>query len=663
VAASPTLSSTVTSWTYTITGGGTTATLVSGTFSPPARTLISVAVVLTDYGAATTNPTYALTNSGTALSWTRVAHDRRTSGAGFDNATGVHVAVFEAWNVSAQTGITLTFNIDSGSAFCQSGIARAFVWTDAHGAGAIHVASSGTFITTNDLTVSAAAVANSRIVVAAAEGRDPSGQPAPASSDLTATFGKWDSVAGYVLGHKLADSNPETYNLDAFGTANAEWLYASAQVYPEQSVPVGATGTNGGLSVVGASQVGSATVDFDNTQVIDGAGGIASASVLGAPSIGFTQTVAIAGISSTARFGATGVGAPITEFRCEGTPGAMLAYSPGSFAGGSTGSTLFCDWIPEPAGGFMGGNSWEMAGTDIFEFRSEVAHRGSTSMRPGVDFAPGLGGVWAVHVPATPDTTHYFQRGYFYLTEYPQTDMALFWWENTYPDISPEPSPPSDWVGMCPWGRFELWTQGGVPYPGQSVKTDPNVLPLNQWFRVDVEINANARRNRLTARLYLDAEAPVEGYDVELTSNWDESADPWAAVPYSPYQGAVGDVAGAPYGSDDDDDMGLYFDDIAMGPAAFGWIGPSGGALSHYGTASVEQVGQPVISQTQPLTDVGGVPSTSTVGDVTLTLTFNQSLTLAGLPSTSFVAGGRILEGLPLATRIFPSAPSVFTSG
>jgi hypothetical protein len=668
VAASPTLSSTVTSWTFTPTGGGTTGTLVSGAFSPPARTLISVAVVLSDYGAATPNPTYTITNSGTALSWTRVAHDRRTSGAGIDNNTGVHVAVFEAWNVGAQTNITITFNLDTaGSAFVQTGIARAFIWTDANAVGATHAASSGTFVTTNDLTVSAAAVANSRIVVAAVEGRDATGQPAPTSSDLTATFGSWDAVASYVLGHKLADSNPETYNLDAFGTANAEWLYSSAQVYPEQAAPIGGTAaTNGGLSVVNVSQVGSATVDFDNTQVVDGAGGIASAAALGAPDVGFTQTVSIAGIASTARFGATGVGAPISEFRCEGTPGAFLEYLPGSSPGGTTRSSLYTEWEPEPAGGWMGGPMWEMLGTDVFEYRSEVAHRGTTSMRPGVVFESGVspetwtfGGVWVVGanpvIGAAPPTPQFHQRAYFYLTEYPVADMAFLWYEESYPWAG-GPLEPMNWVGMCPWGRFELWTNGGF------VRTDPNVIPLDQWFRVETLVNTNGIRHRLTTRIYFDAEAPVEGYDIELTSNWVDDPAGFAGVPYSPFQGGLGDVIGQPYGPTDDD-MGLYFDDVALGPAALGWIGPSGGALSHYGTESTEQVGQPTISQTIPLTDVGGVPSTATVGDVTLTLTFNQSLTLAGLPSTSFVAGGRILEGLPLATRIFPSAPSVFTSG
>ena len=264
----------------------------------------------------------------------------------------------------------------------------------------------------------------------------------------------------------------------------------------------------------------------------------------------------------------------------------------------------------------MGGSQWEGVGDDLFEYRSEVAHRGSTSMRPSVVQSSPFGGLWTVHVPAPPETSHYHQRGYFYLTSYPDQDAAFFWWVDVYPFSNPV----TGWVGMCPWCRFELWTRGTVPAPGESVKTDPNVIPLNQWFRVEVEVNANAKRCRLIARLYLDPEAPVEGYDVELMSTWDETSATWLGVPYSPYQGGVGDTQGGlPWGPTDDD-MGLYFDDIAMGPAALGWIGPSGGALSHSSTTSTATVGAPTISQTQPLTDVGGVTSTSTLGAPTLTV-------------------------------------------
>ncbi|MGK7520998.1 hypothetical protein, partial [Salmonella enterica] len=68
-----------------------------------------------------------------------------------------------------------------GGQFVVTILPRAYVWVDAHGAGASHTTSGGAFVTTNDLNVSAAAVINSRIVVAAWEGTS---GVAPTSADL-----------------------------------------------------------------------------------------------------------------------------------------------------------------------------------------------------------------------------------------------------------------------------------------------------------------------------------------------------------------------------------------------------------------------------------------------------------------------------------------------
>jgi hypothetical protein len=666
VATSPTLSSTVSSWTLTDNGLNTVQTATSAAFSPPARSLITVAVVVTSYGNPTNDPSYSISNTGTALTWTRRAHDKVSTNQGVDLNFAAEVVIYEAWNQNAQTNITIAVQqAPAGGAFISTVWPRAYVWVDSTGAGASHTTSGGSVNTTNNLTVSATAVTNSRLVVAATDG---SRDAAPTSSDLTATTfaGGGGGQAG-IVGHKLIDSNPETFNLDANGTSAAKWLYAASQVYLKTDPDVGDNGANSGLATPSTLTVPTPAVALDNSQPITVAA-IQSTEAVYAATIGYSQTISPAAIASTSEVKPAPIGAPVSNFACDGTPGSFVPFSAGSFNGGTTGVSLFSDWIPTPTGGFMGGNTWEQGSSGVHEFRNDVgSRRGQSYIRPSLvpDFDSGAG--WQVHVPATPQTTAFHQRVYFYLEEYPQNDMAFLWYEETYPYAS-GPIEPVNWVGMCPWGRFELWTNGG------NTRTDPNVIPLNQWFRVETRVDATATMCRLIARIYFDAEAPIEGYDIELMSTWTDNPTESAMVPYSPMSGGLGDTLGVPYGSSPftNSMQKAYFDDVALGPAAFGWIGPSGGALSHNSTTSTATVSTPTVSQTQPLDDVGGIistatipaptvtvpppldpitptaiPTTSTVGAPIVVEVSNRTLDVAGIPSTAVLGDVRILEPDP----------------
>jgi hypothetical protein len=653
VAVSPTLSSTVSSWTSVFTAGDTINTTTSGTFSPPARSLITVAVSISGYIVPGNNPSYSISNTGTALSWTRRAHDRVTSGMGSDNNFTGEVVVYEAWNASPQADITIavvhapTFN-GTDVPFPVTAFCRAYVWVDATSAGASHATSGGAVNTTNNLTVSASAVTNSRLVVAAVDG---SRSAVATSSDLTAaTLDVAGSAMNHLVGHKLIDSNPETFNLDANGTSAAEWVYASSQVYLRTEPDIGDNGTNTGIGVQATTVFGAATVALDNSQAITPVS-ITATTVFGADTVGFIQTISPASITATTNVPAAPIGAPVSNFACDGTPGTFVEFSPGSFFGGSTNNSLFSEWEPQPAGGFMGGNRWEQSSADQYEFRNDAAvgvRRGQSFIRPALDIdGPNQ---WQVHVnevgDAGPETPVFFQRAYFYLDEYPDNDMAFMWYEESYPFFTPGggPTEPINWVGMCPWGRFELWTNGG------NVRTDPNVIPKDKWFRVEVRVDTLAKMCRLIARIYFDAEAPIEGYDIELMSTWTEPTSPtFLGVPYSPLTSGVGDTLGPAYGSPTftNNLMKAYFDDVALGPAAFGWIGPSGGALSHSSTTSTATVGNPQIVQSQTITDVGGIAPTTTVPAPMLTLTFNQSVTVDAVAPTLIVGNVRLLEPDP----------------
>jgi hypothetical protein len=659
VATSPTLSSTVSSWTSVFSAGDTINTTTSAAFSPPARSLITVAVAISGYLGPANDPSYSISNTGTALTWTRRAHDRVTSGLGSDgNYTG-EVVVYEAWNASSQTDITIAVTHSPSGAFPVFTHARAYVWVDASGAGASHATSGGSVNTTNNLTVSAAAVTNSRVVVAAVEGTLGT---AATSSDLTIATTTSPGGLSALVGHKLADSNPETFNLDASGSSAAEWVYASSQVYLKTDPDVGDNGASSGLNLPSTLAVPTPAVALDNSQPITVAA-IQSTEAVYAATIGYSQTISPAAIASTAEVKPAPIGAPVSNFACDGTPGTMLAFSPGSFVGGTTGATLFSEWEPEPAAGFMGGNQWEQSTADQFEFRADVdVRRGQSYIRPTLDCDPPQ---WQVHVPATPETPVYFHRAYFFLEEYPDNDMAFMWYEESYPWVSGQgPVEPINWVGMCPWGRFEVWTNGG------NTRTDPNVIPLNKWFRVEVRMDTLAQECRIIARIYFDAEAPVEGYDIEMMSDWSEVGGPaFSGVPYSPISGGVGDTMGAPYGSPTftNDLMKAYFDDVALGPEAFGWIGPSGGALSHSSTASTATVATPQISQTQPLADVGGIISTATIPAPTVTVPPPlDPITPTAIPTTSTVgapivveSGNRTLDVASILSAERIGAPSI----
>lgn len=98
---------------------GTTAA-----FNPPANSLLVLSLCV-DCGTATPTLT-GPTNTGTALTWTKIAQNLTTSGG---------VVVYEAFNASAQTGITVTAGASAVATGNATGNASGFyldVWTGAN---------------------------------------------------------------------------------------------------------------------------------------------------------------------------------------------------------------------------------------------------------------------------------------------------------------------------------------------------------------------------------------------------------------------------------------------------------------------------------------------------------------------------------------------------
>lgn len=190
------------------TGATGTSSIVSGTFSPPAGSLL---VVLT--GTAST-PT--VSNSGTARTWTqRVVH-----------GTYGGIRIYTAPNPTALSSITVTVAGASGGA-------KVFVVTGQHPTNPIGTTGTGS-TTTNNATVNAytSTAAGSRGFLVAVDWNGVY-LAAPTSTDDEYAWALGDATAG-LAATKAANTGTAgaavQFNLDAAGTSAADWHWVALEI-------------------------------------------------------------------------------------------------------------------------------------------------------------------------------------------------------------------------------------------------------------------------------------------------------------------------------------------------------------------------------------------------------------------------------------------------
>lgn len=213
--------------TITNTTSGTTAS-----FTPPAGALLVVAV-----GAESGNngDPPAISNSGTALTWTLWKYRDQYSSGG-------QVGMAAIWTapVAASSAMTVT----ATWSFANYGGLKVFVVTGADTASPVGAIGEGSSATNNITpTVYTSTVANSRAFGIAA---DWSGLGSPSSTDTGFPYHIASHASGIAV-HKAANTTSAgstvTLNFDAAGSSSPTWNWVAVEIVPSTVVAKTATDT------------------------------------------------------------------------------------------------------------------------------------------------------------------------------------------------------------------------------------------------------------------------------------------------------------------------------------------------------------------------------------------------------------------------------------
>jgi hypothetical protein len=217
----------------TLTG---VSTITTSTFDPPANSVIVVTIQAdSDTSVGHTFPSQ-VANNGAALTWTQIAQEDFTAGGGSGN--GGIASAFYTTLLGARTGMTITASLGGNGLTQKCSIStKVYVLTGANTVSPLGHSTQGSSVTNNLTTTSfTSTVDNSLGFVAANEW---SGLGTPSSSDttndpFTITTPAADSgISGYKT---ISTANSTvTFNLDAFGTANAAWNWVSFEIKPNTS--------------------------------------------------------------------------------------------------------------------------------------------------------------------------------------------------------------------------------------------------------------------------------------------------------------------------------------------------------------------------------------------------------------------------------------------
>jgi hypothetical protein len=277
-------------------GIGTTGT--SGTFSPGAGTVIFVFVASHD------QPSFTISNSGTALTWTKRVE-----------LIGGEAGVLQIWsapNTNAQSNITVTATANSSSIFLVKPVVGAGVDTSTPtGATGTDDTTGGNNYTQNLYT---STVNNSVGIALGIDNNNASNSSLPTSTDGIFTTLKQSSnlITGMALSKSSATATAGTSVPFTFNCSNTgvDWLVAAVEVLPAPEVQtVSPSGISSG-EAIGTAQLnltispsGISTSEALGTSQLNltlTASGIASAEAFGTADVG---AISPAGISSEEAFG------------------------------------------------------------------------------------------------------------------------------------------------------------------------------------------------------------------------------------------------------------------------------------------------------------------------------------------------------------------------
>ncbi|MBW0095003.1 hypothetical protein I4I73_03200, partial [Pseudonocardia sp. KRD-184] len=259
------------------------ASVTTASFTAPAGSVLVAAVVI-DAGPAPA-PTLTVSNSGTALTWTKVA-ERVTGGA-----VGSALFVAAAPTSAARTVTFTTSNSDNKSL-------KVYVVQGADPAGPVGDVTSGN-VSTNTVAVPGlvATRAASLGFYAAAQDESSSATPTSGESAFDPVFISAQVAGG--SGHKPmgAVAAETTYTIDAAGTTVCDWHYVGVEIVAELALTVTPPG------VASAEAVGTPTLTA-------GAVAAAPAGVASTEAVGTPQVTASVGVTATGVASGEAVGAP-----------------------------------------------------------------------------------------------------------------------------------------------------------------------------------------------------------------------------------------------------------------------------------------------------------------------------------------------------------------
>lgn len=208
-----------------ITAVGTSARSTAA-FSPPDETVL-VALAATQYSFGG----YTISNSGSALSWTKVV-DRYASGS----SPGGGVTIWVAKNATARTNLTVTTTSEGGGV---SQVLKVFVVSGADMDDWIGNSGSGG-ATTSSLTVNSAYTSSAAGSRGFFMGNDwnAAGAPTVGLGDTGFTYHSADGLSGAVV-HKAtntaASGTVVGFSLTASGTR--EWNWGAVEILPGPDHP------------------------------------------------------------------------------------------------------------------------------------------------------------------------------------------------------------------------------------------------------------------------------------------------------------------------------------------------------------------------------------------------------------------------------------------
>jgi hypothetical protein len=216
-----------------------TLTITTASFTPPAGSVLVATVQSNDRNAGA-GATGAVTNSGTALTWTKVAERNILDSGGNSGYAGLFVAV-QPTSVAMTATFTLTPGT-GGSATVNTPTIKLYVVTGADTTTPVGGSAEGSSTTNNLTTTAFTTVGASSLGFVSSTAWIDTGVGAPTSADCT--YDAFDGVGGSIdalSGYKTLGTagSSATFNLDDVGTAAGAWNWVSVEIKAAPVVPSG----------------------------------------------------------------------------------------------------------------------------------------------------------------------------------------------------------------------------------------------------------------------------------------------------------------------------------------------------------------------------------------------------------------------------------------